>query len=141
MSCITLFTDGGSRGNPGPSACSFVVEKEGITLYSQGVFLGTTTNNVAEYTGLVKGLEWIVTNVKDIESLRCYLDSELVVFQMNGKYKIKHPQLLPLAAKVFQIISKLRIEGCPVEIIHCPREKNKLADSLVNQTLDSSLSK
>lgn len=129
---LTLHTDGGARGNPGPAAIGIVIkDSKGKTIYESGRFIGITTNNDAEYTALVDGLNACIEKTKD--KVTCYLDSELIVKQLNGEYKVKSPTL-----KIhFNKIMKLRSEFKTVEFIHVLRSKNKDADLLVNQVLDS----
>ena len=130
---IKMFTDGGSRGNPGPSAIGVWIE----TLdkkYSD--YIGETTNNVAEYAALIYGLKKIKqllgkdkTRQAEIE---CYLDSELVVKQLNHKYKLKEAHI----QKNFIEIWNLTFDFKSVKFYHISREKNTVADALVNQALD-----
>ena len=127
----TLFADGGSRGNPGPAASGAVLyDADGAVLAEVGAFLGTATNNVAEWTALAIGLErareLCVTDV----TIR--LDSELVVRQVTGVYRVKHADLVPLAARV-----KALLRGfATFEIGHVPRKENVAADAVVNRVLD-----
>lgn len=134
---LVIHTDGGARGNPGPAASAFVVHNgNNELLHSEGRYLGETTNNVAEYTGLLLGLEWARENSKrlDITKIDILMDSELVVKQMRGEYKIKNEDLQILAARVKKLVEELSIE---VSYIHIPRAKNSEADTLVNKTLDA----
>ena len=128
----TLFTDGGARGNPGPAASAFVLETEdGELLDSRGEAMGVATNNVAEYTALVVGLrragELGVTEL-DVRS-----DSELMVKQMRGEYRVKNRDLREL----FLTASRLARAIGSVTYTHVRREHNELADRLVNEVLDS----
>jgi ribonuclease HI len=130
---VKLFADGGSRGNPGPSAYGFVI-LDGDTdelLESRNKYLGITTNNQAEYHGLLSGLEWCKQH--NVQHVEVYLDSLLVVNQMNGIYKVKNRDLWAIyeAAK--------RVQGSfkSIQFIHVPRELNKLADAEVNKALDA----
>lgn len=134
---LTIHTDGGSRSNPGPAACAFVISQKEETLYEQGFYLGSTTNNQAEYQGVIKALEHLTSHPHILEgfsTIDFVLDSELIVHQLNGKYKIKHPDLIPLAQQVFALIRSLPL---PVTFRHVLRAYNKRADFLLNQTLDS----
>lgn len=134
---LTIHTDGGSRSNPGPAACAFVISQKEETLYEQGFYLGSTTNNQAEYQGVIKALEYLTSHLHILEgfsTIDFVLDSELIVHQLNGKYKIKHPDLIPLAQQVFALIRALPL---PVTFRHVLRTYNKRADFLLNQTLDS----
>ena len=125
-----LFTDGGARGNPGPAAVGGVLYKgkERIDTFSECI--GETTNNQAEYQALIKGLELAVKH--KVKELICYLDSELVVKQVNREYKVKDKKL----AKVFVKIWNLSLKFKKVDFIHVLRENNKEADALVNKALD-----
>jgi ribonuclease HI len=127
----TLFADGGSRGNPGPAASgAVIVEPGGEVLAEAGLFLGVATNNVAEWTALVIGLE--AAAERGIRRLAIRMDSELVVKQVRGEYKVKHESLQPLQRKAMTLLRKLE----HFDIKHVPRKLNKLADSLVNSVLD-----
>ena len=132
---LNIYVDGGSRGNPGPSACAFVSEVDGKPKFSQSKYLGTNTNNFAEYSGVILALKWLVSYLKtnNFSKVVIYLDSLLIESQLNGKFKIKNDNL----KKMF-IIAKELEEKINSEIIykHVYREKNKLADFLVNKCLD-----
>lgn len=128
---IQLYTDGGSRGNPGPAAYGFLIYDKDKKLYQECKKLGKTTNNVAEYTAIIEGLR----KSKEFGgSVQVFSDSELVVRQLNGEYKIKKPHLKELHYKVF----KLEKEFKEVSYTHRRRENvmQKLADKLVNEALD-----
>ncbi|MFN2460742.1 MAG: ribonuclease HI family protein [Candidatus Velthaea sp.] len=129
---LTIFADGGSRGNPGPAASGAVVTDErGDVVREVGTFLGVTTNNVAEWTGLITGLEAALELGATEVVVR--LDSELVVKQLSGAYRVKHPGLIPLYAKARTLLRKF----ANVDIAHVRRKQNAAADALVNQTLDT----
>ena len=129
---LTIYCDGGARGNPGPAASAFVAsERGGNVIHSQGEYLGEATNNVAEYRALVMALEWLVT--QDFDNAVIKLDSELVVKQTNGLYKVKSPSISGLALQVKNLKSRLRSK---VNFVHIPRGQNFLADTLVNKALD-----
>lgn len=132
---IKIFCDGGARGNPGPAASAFVIEIADKIIYKGSKFLGKATNNVAEYTALIMALFWLKQNKEDLPPSKAliYLDSELVVKQMSGVFKIKNENLrnLYLQAKTTE-----KNIGGEIKYLSISREKNKLADFLVNKTLD-----
>ncbi len=128
---LTIYTDGASRGNPGPAAAGFVLtDSGGKEVVAKGVYLGEATNNVAEYSGLVKALE----AAKEIspKELCIYSDSELMVRQIKGEYKVKSELIRPLYQ---QVMSLLEAFEC-YKIKHVPRGKNARADGLCNRALD-----
>ncbi len=127
-----LFTDGGARGNPGPAAYGFVLEADdGTVLAAEGVAIGTATNNVAEYRGLVEGLrKALELQVPEVEVVS---DSELMVKQMRGEYRVKNDALRGL----FVEASGLARQLSAVEYRHVKRAHNELADRLVNEALDA----
>jgi ribonuclease HI len=127
-----LFTDGGSRGNPGPAAYGFVLEAEdGKVLDARGEAIGVATNNVAEYSALIAGLE----RARDLrlDAVEVVSDSELLVKQMRGEYKVKNAALRELSLEA----SRLAREIGKVTYTAVRREHNELADSLVNEALDA----
>jgi ribonuclease HI len=128
---LYLHTDGGSRGNPGPAAWGFVIkDSEGKILLERGKYIGETTNNVAEYSALIEGLKSVV-DLKATEVI-IKMDSELIVRQMTGKYKIKQPHLIELATQVRSLLQKFE----SYEFQHVLRAFNKEADRQVNIALD-----
>ncbi len=145
---LLLQCDGGSRGNPGPAAYGFVVyditpgsvppkpnqakEPAGIILEKCGNYLGLTTNNQAEYEGLLAGLTWIIQNHPTAE-VTIKMDSLLIVNQIKGLYKVKSPELIPKYQQVRGLLSQLS----SYSIAHTYREGNTLSDALVNQALDA----
>jgi ribonuclease HI len=131
-----MYTDGGARGNPGPAGIGVVIEDgAGKELKLIGEFVGQGTNNQAEYKALLKGLrEAAILGGTD---LTCYLDSELVVKQLTGLYKIKEAGLQVLAAEVLKLTGKFS----KIEFRHVRREKNARADKLVNLALDKQAEK
>lgn len=128
---LVVEADGGSRGNPGPAAYGALVRDadSGEVLASEGLPLGVTTNNVAEYSGLVAGLE-MARAIDPSASVEVRMDSRLVIEQMAGRWRVKHPALRPLAARA-QELRPHRVSWTWV-----PREQNKAADALVNAALD-----
>ncbi len=128
---IVAYIDGGSRGNPGPAAAGFTLADScGAQLVGKGFFLGKATNNVAEYTSFLKALE--AAKQAGAEQLTVFSDSQLLVRQINGQYKVKSENIKPL----FQEAVKLLRGFESWQVWHIPREQNKEADKLVNQALD-----
>jgi ribonuclease HI len=127
-----LFTDGGARGNPGPAAYGFVLETDdGTLLAAEGRAIGSATNNVAEYSGLIAGLrKAIELAVPEVEVVS---DSELMVKQMRGEYRVKNQALLGLCTEASALARRLE----SVEYRHVKRAHNELADKLVNEALDA----
>jgi ribonuclease HI len=136
---LIINTDGGARGNPGPAGIGVVIRADDnqiIGEYKQ--YIGEATNNVAEYKALILALEQakIISNFQfPIFNLEIRMDSELIVRQMNGQYKIKEPTLKLLAAEVLKLIGQFK----NVTFHHVPREQNKEADRLVNEAIDAAI--
>ena len=127
---LVINTDGGARGNPGPAAVGVVISTpKGDHLESFGQYIGETTNNQAEYSAVVVALK--LAEKYEPQNIEFYLDSELVVKQLNGEYKVKNADLLP----IYQEILK-RTADLSVTFTHVPRAQNKLADIEVNRALD-----
>jgi ribonuclease HI len=123
--------DGGSRGNPGPAGVGVTLADEnGKNVYELGEFLGTCTNNVAEYTGLIRGIEAAIAYKAD--RLVIQADSELVVRQIKGIYRVKSPDLKPLYEKAVGLMKRIR----QVDIGHVYRHMNSRADALANMAMD-----
>jgi len=128
---FVLNSDGGSRGNPGPAAAGFVLSTpEGEVVCRGGKYLGETTNNVAEYEALLWGLRTAIARGASDLTLR--LDSELVVKQLNGQYRVKHENMKPLYQQAVTLLTKVP----KYRVVHVRREHNKLADELANQAMD-----
>jgi ribonuclease HI len=126
-----LFADGGARGNPGPAALGAVlVGERGEVLREIGEFLGTATNNVAEWRGLIAGLEAALE--EGVDDLDVRLDSELVVRQVTGVYRVKHPGLIDLFNRARTLMRRF----ARVDVQHVRRKENAAADRLVNLVLD-----
>lgn len=138
MKQIKVFTDGGARGNPGPAGIGCVIYDENSTeLKSISKYIGETTNNQAEYSALIEALKWIKDNfTSDIEKIICMLDSQLVVEQLKGNYRVKNQDLAVLFLETKKLCENLDIN---IEFLHIPRNQNKIADKLVNQALDNYL--
>lgn len=130
---LITFTDGGARGNPGPAALGVVVKAGDKVLTAFGEYLGETTNNQAEYRALLRAMETVLE--LGGEEVDCYLDSELVVKQMKGIYRMKNADLAPIYLKIWNIVHKLK----RVSFHHIPRERNKEADLQVNLAIDHKL--
>lgn len=129
---VKLYTDGGSRGNPGPSATGFVILDFNEKILNKGSkYLGITTNNQAEYTALVDGLK--KCQDMGVEELEVYMDSLLIINQMKGSYKVKNADLIPLYQSAIQLSHNFK----SVSYTHVRRELNSIADALVNECLDS----
>lgn len=131
MKRAVLYADGAARGNPGPAGSgAALVDEEGHVIAEVMRDLGHATNNVAEYTALIIGLE--EARRRGVEDLEIRMDSKLVVEQMNGRWKIKHPNLRPLA-----IIAGELLRAFPKRTIrHVPRVENAIADALANRAID-----
>jgi ribonuclease HI len=133
-STYTIYTDGGSRGNPGPAAYGFLIyDPSGTLIAEKAQYIGTTTNNQAEYQGIVAALEQLVEH-KPQTPVLCKLDSQLVVRQINGLYRMKNVDLKPWLDRVQALKSELAV---PITFLDVRREDNKEADRLVNVALDN----
>jgi ribonuclease HI len=131
-SAWVLYTDGGSRGNPGPAGSGFVLfDSSGARVCAAGHFLGEATNNRAEYDGLVRGLSSAVS--RGCRSLEVRMDSELIVRQMTGRYRVKNEGL----KEPFAHAKALAARVDRVRFMHVPREENTEADKLANEAMDA----
>jgi ribonuclease HI len=128
---LRLFTDGAARGNPGPAGLGLVLEdEEGMRLWGGHRYVGTATNNQAEYLALIEGLQEAARWNPD--RLEVYMDSQLVVEQLAGRYRVKNPDLRPLHARALALLGSFRDSV----VRHVPREKNRGADALANRAID-----
>jgi ribonuclease HI len=134
---VRCYTDGASRGNPGPSAYAFVVYSEGCLLHEEGVFIGTATNNIAEYHAVINGLRWL-SGITDGQIGICS-DSELVIRQITGRYSVRQPHLLTL----YRDVKLLEPAFLSVSYMSVPREDPGIrkADELCNATLDTAMNR
>ncbi|MEA4977181.1 MAG: ribonuclease HI family protein [Methanomassiliicoccaceae archaeon] len=131
---LRIFSDGGSRGNPGPSAYGLVVTRNGKTIYEESEYLGIRTNNYAEYRGLIAGIRKAIE--LEAEEAEFVMDSQLVIKQMRGEYRVKAPELIELhrdATALSSMIPKVRFTDVRRYELLMPR-----ADELVNAELDRS---
>lgn len=145
MTKIFINTDGGSRGNPGPAGIGVVFyDQDEKEIYSHKDFIGVATNNEAEYGAIVCALKilfkssWFVQNNNNDSEIICRLDSQLVVEQLNGRYKIKQPHIQVFVDEIKKLLNQFEPK---ISFIHIPREQNKRADQLVNIALDAELKK
>lgn len=153
---LIMQCDGGARGNPGPAAIGVVIkENKGKTIHQISKTIGNTTNNVAEYKGVIAGLEWIKDNFgsgnSSVKSINIFLDSTLVVNQLNGVFKVKNKTLKELHNRVLRLEESISTNmdiavknnsattNNAIKHTHIRRELNKEADSLVNKALDGQL--
>ena len=138
MSRVTLFSDGGARGNPGPAGAGVVILSEDGTILAELCKpLGRMTNNQAEYWGVVFALErlgQLITDGTVIDGATYSLDSQLIVEQLAGNYRVKNEGLKPLYDRVLTLLAELPID---VEFSHVPRRKNVRADQLANEAMDA----
>lgn len=135
---LIVNTDGASRGNPGPAAYGYLIkDSSGVILHQEGQVLGVTTNNVAEYTGVLRALEYIKDHFssKAPHTVKVIADSKLIVEQLSGRFKIKHPTL----KIIYETIKGLELKLGQVRYEHTLRAGNFLADRLANQALDKEL--
>jgi ribonuclease HI len=135
---LEINTDGGSRGNPGPAGIGVYAASVGQVVFTISETIGIATNNVAEYTAVIRSLEVLTEKGIFAEKLRYILDSQLIARQITGQYKVKLPHLQALRQKIVVLVNKLRDNGQIklITITTVPRELNKKADKLVNEALD-----
>jgi len=137
---LTIYTDGGSRGNPGPAAIGIVFfDQNNDILFEFSKCIGTATNNDAEYQALINAItilkqsQWYAKNNSPQNSVEFKLDSQLVVEQINGNYKIKQPHIMDYMQTIKSLLFDIKLH---FSFNHIAREENKVADKLVNQALD-----
>ena len=129
---LFIYTDGGARGNPGPAGAGAVAYNEdGEAVFQISQYLGETTNNQAEYQALIMGLKKAVS--RGAQEAEVFMDSELIVKQLNREYKVKNKELQPLFVQVYNLTLSFK----KISFQHIRREKNKEADKLVNQAIDN----
>lgn len=131
---LTIYTDGASRGNPGPASYGFVIlDRAGNIIHKKGNAIGIATNNVAEYTAVHEALKYAAGIKSRISAVELYADSKLVAEQLSGRFKVKAKHLMPIIERIK--IMAMELGG--VSYHHIPRSENMLADSLANLALDS----
>lgn len=130
---LTIYTDGASRNNPGEAGAGIYILQDGEPFEQIARYLGQTTNNIAEYTAAIIGLEHAVK--AGAKRVRLFADSELLVKQVNGQYKVKNDGLKPLHGKVKELIARIG----SVEVQYIPRERNREADALANKAIDEKI--
>lgn len=136
---LSIYTDGGSRGNPGISGYGFVVfDQNHQLIHQQSKLLGIKTNNEAEYMGVIDALTWVNQNLSSFspQKITFFSDSQLLVRQLQRVYKVKSPNLKPLFESALSLISQIKV---PITFTDIRRESNQLADSLANQAMDKSI--
>jgi ribonuclease HI len=126
-----IYTDGACRGNPGPSGIGAVIlNDKGKVVHEIAKYIGEVTNNVAEYEALLEALDYCVK--KKLSPVEILADSQLMIRQLSGQYKVKHPNMIPLHQKAKEYLSQLKVTG----FTHVLREFNKRADELANEGID-----
>jgi ribonuclease HI len=133
---LRIFTDGGSRGNPGIAGGGVIARSDDSVVFEKSIFFGQKTNNESEYLAFIAAVEWLVeySSKNKLSSIEFFLDSKLVVEQVNKNWKIKEPRLRELANQVWEKLSSLPYS---YKISHVVREKNSEADALANQAMDA----
>lgn len=139
MAKITIHTDGASRGNPGAAAIAYVIERPEEELIEHAETIGSTTNNQAEYQALVAALEKLISLEPTKQEIECLADSELIVKQVRGEYKMKNVELRPHYEQILDFVSQLKKAGNKVTFTAVRRAANKRADALCNHALDGDL--
>lgn len=129
-----LFVDGASRNNPGPSGVGIYIEKNNILFVKCGYYIGKKTNNQAEYLALLLGLLMLEEHRQMHDTVRIVSDSQLLVRQLMGMYKVRHPQL-----QILYGVCKKKINGMKATVFHVLREKNSEADAMANQGIDKKI--
>ena len=130
---LFVYCDGGARGNPGPAAAAIVIEKDGKVIHKESKYLGRGTNNEAEYSGVILGLEWVSKNITGTEKITFILDSQLVANQLSGKFKVKNENL---RNRYFTAKTLEKNISAEINYESVSRDRNKIADFLVNKELD-----
>ncbi|MCL4416834.1 MAG: ribonuclease HI family protein [Actinobacteria bacterium] len=137
---ISVYTDGGARGNPGPASIGVYIENDkNSKIFEFGRTIGVSTNNVAEYQAVIEALNWLVKNetlVSRNRDINFYMDSNLVCSQITGIFKVKNANLKDMLFKIREKEAQIKAN---IRYFHIPREKNKKADRLVNMALDNEL--
>jgi ribonuclease HI len=129
MKIFEIFTDGASKGNPGPAGVGVLIRSDGKVVCEVSEAIGTATNNVAEYTALIRGLK--EAQKLGAEAIKVRTDSELLFYQLKGEYKVKHPNMKPLHEEALGLLKRFRSVECKV----VPREENAHADRLATAAL------
>ena len=127
------YTDGAARGNPGPSAFAFLVVKGETVLHEGSGYLGTATNNVAEYEAIIHALEWL--SVSGVPAVAMYSDSQLVMYQLTGRYRVRKPHLVPLYNSTMNLVE--RFEKITFNTVRREHRYIQKADALCNRVLDT----
>lgn len=137
---IIIYTDGGARSNPGPAGIGIVIEGLALGKKTFAEYIGETTNNEAEYRALIVALQKLkkLAGKNKLDQVDCYADSELMVKQLNGEYKVKDTNLRGLFMEVLKLKSELKI---PILFHHIKRDQNSEADELLNDVLDKQIGK
>jgi ribonuclease HI len=130
---LIIYSDGASRNNPGEAGAGVYILRDDSPLERIARYLGRTTNNIAEYSAAILGLEYAVK--LGASHVRLFADSELLVKQINGQYKVKNEGLKPLHSRVKELIAKIG----SVEVQYIPREMNREADALANKAIDEKI--